>query len=87
MKLLTVLCALSLLSSGLTAAEKTLDIYFIDVEGGQATLIVTPEKQSILVDTGWPGFEDRDADRIAKMIPHELGITLAGEDKMNKATG
>jgi beta-lactamase superfamily II metal-dependent hydrolase len=66
MKLLTVLCALSLLSSGLTAAEKTLDIYFIDVEGGQATLIVTPEKQSILVDTGWPGFEDRDADRIAK---------------------
>ena len=66
MKLLPVLCALSLLSSGLTAAEKTLDIYFIDVEGGQATLIVTPEKQSLLVDTGWPGFEDRDADRIAK---------------------
>lgn len=50
----------------LPAADKTLDIYFIDVEGGQATLIVSPEKQSLLVDTGWPGFEDRDADRIAK---------------------
>lgn len=47
-------------------AEKTLDLYFIDVEGGQATLVVTPDKQSLLVDTGWPGFEDRDADRIVK---------------------
>jgi competence protein ComEC len=66
MKLLPVLCLLLLMSLGLAAAEKTLDIYFIDVEGGQATLIVTPEKQSLLVDTGWPGFEDRDADRIAR---------------------
>jgi competence protein ComEC len=45
-------------------AAKTLDIYFVDVEGGQATLIVTPSKQSILVDTGWPGFNGRDASRI-----------------------
>lgn len=66
MKLLPALCALFLLPFGLVAADKTLDIYFIDVEGGQATLIVTPEKQSLLVDTGWPGFEDRDADRIVK---------------------
>jgi competence protein ComEC len=66
MKLLSFLCALFLLPAGLAAAEKTLDIYFIDVEGGQATLIITPEKQSLLVDTGWPGFEDRDADRIVK---------------------
>lgn len=49
------------------AAEKTLDIYFIDVEGGQATLLVTPEKQSMLIDTGWPGFGDRDADRIVRV--------------------
>jgi competence protein ComEC len=47
------------------AAPKTLDIYFIDVEGGQATLIVTPSKQSLLIDAGWPGFENRDAKRIA----------------------
>jgi beta-lactamase superfamily II metal-dependent hydrolase len=45
-------------------AAKTLDIYFIDVEGGQATLVVTPSKQSVLVDAGWPGFSGRDADRI-----------------------
>jgi competence protein ComEC len=46
-------------------AAKTLDIFFVDVEGGQATLIVTPSKQSLLVDTGWPGFNKRDATRIA----------------------
>lgn len=42
-----------------------LQIYFIDVEGGQSTLFVTPEKHSLLIDTGWPGNEGRDADRIA----------------------
>lgn len=45
-------------------AAKTLDIHFIDVEGGQATLMITPAGESLLVDTGWPGFENRDADRI-----------------------
>jgi competence protein ComEC len=34
------------------------------VEGGQATLIVTPSGQSLLIDSGWPGFNGRDADRI-----------------------
>jgi competence protein ComEC len=48
----------------LLPAAKTLDIYFIDVEGGQATLIVTPSKQSLLVDAGWAGFHKRDATRI-----------------------
>jgi len=41
-----------------------LEIYFVDVEGGQATLFVTPAKQSLLIDTGWPGHGGRDADRI-----------------------
>ncbi len=36
-------------------AARTLDIYFIDVEGGQSTLIVTPAGESLLVDTGFPG--------------------------------
>jgi len=45
-------------------AAKTLDIYFIDVEGGQATLFVSPSGDSMLVDTGWPDFNGRDADRI-----------------------
>jgi competence protein ComEC len=42
-----------------------LKVYFIDVEGGQATLFVAPTGQSLLVDTGWPGNDYRDADRIA----------------------
>ncbi len=37
------------------ASASTLDIYFIDVEGGQSTLLVTPDRQSLLVDTGWAG--------------------------------
>ena len=36
-------------------APTTLDIYFIDVEGGQSTLIVTPAGESLLVDAGFPG--------------------------------
>jgi competence protein ComEC len=47
-------------------AAKTLEIYAIDVEGGQATLIVSPSGQSLLVDTGWRGFNNRDTERIVK---------------------
>ena len=47
-------------------AAKTLDIYFIDVEGGQSTLLVSPSGQSLLIDAGYTGFGGRDADRIAK---------------------
>jgi beta-lactamase superfamily II metal-dependent hydrolase len=39
----------------LAAAPRTLDIYFIDVEGGQSTLIRTPAGESLLVDTGYAG--------------------------------
>lgn len=46
------------------AASKPLEIYVIDVEGGQSTLFVTPQGQSLLIDTGWPGNAFRDADRI-----------------------
>lgn len=44
----------------------TLDIYFIDVEGGQSTLVVTPAGESLLIDTGFAGNGGRDADRIAR---------------------
>jgi len=46
------------------APRKPLQIFFVDVEGGQATLFVTPAHQSLLIDTGWPGNDGRDADRI-----------------------
>ncbi len=45
--------------------SRTLDVYVIDVQGGEATLFVAPSGESMLVDTGWPGFDGRDADRIA----------------------
>jgi|SRR5579863_1549632 len=45
-------------------AQKPLQVYFVDVEGGQATLLVTPAGQSLLIDTGWAGFHGRGADRI-----------------------
>ena len=43
-------------------SHKDLQIYFIDVEGGQSTLLVSPSGKSVLIDTGWAG--DRDAERI-----------------------
>jgi competence protein ComEC len=48
------------------AAEPAgLDIYWVDVEGGAATLLVTPQGETILVDTGNPG--RRDAGRVFKL--------------------
>jgi beta-lactamase superfamily II metal-dependent hydrolase len=51
-------------SASAQSAAKPLDVYFVDVEGGQATLIVSPSGESLLIDAGWPGFEGRDASRI-----------------------
>lgn len=49
---------------------KSLDLFFIDVEGGQATLIVSPSGHSMLIDTGWRGFNGRDAERIVQAAKH-----------------
>jgi competence protein ComEC len=46
-------------------AQDTLDIYLVDVEGGNATLFVSPEGESLLIDTGNGGANaERDAGRI-----------------------
>jgi beta-lactamase superfamily II metal-dependent hydrolase len=58
------LSLLFLLVSCTLQAAGTLEVYFVDVEGGQATLLVSPSGESMLVDAGWPGFGGRDADRI-----------------------
>ncbi len=58
--LLVLLAALATL----TASAGNLDIYWIDVEGGGATLLVSPSGESLLVDTGNPTPDDRDAKRI-----------------------
>lgn len=51
-----------------------LDIYFIDVEGGAATLIVTPVGESILVDSGYPDNGGRDRDRILHVVEDVAGL-------------
>ncbi len=67
-----LLCTLSNASAAADHGE--LRIYFIDVEGGQATLFVTPANQSLLIDTGWPDNNGRDADRIVAAAK-EAGIS------------
>ncbi len=57
-------CVCLLFTPAVLAKPRPLQTYFVDVEGGQATLIVSPSGESVLVDTGWPGFDGRDADRI-----------------------
>ena len=64
MKKLCLLSAvLSLLCQVAWAASKPLQVYFIDVDGGQATLFVAPGGKSLLIDTGWA--DGVYADRIA----------------------
>ena len=50
------------------AAPRPLDIRFLDVEGGQATLLVAPSGESMLIDTGFPGNGGRDLNRILAAI-------------------
>src|SRR5690242_7350645 len=66
MNTLRIAFACLFVAAGLIAAPSpTLDIYWIDTEGGAATLVVTPSGQTMLVDTGNPGPNDRDPKRIA----------------------
>jgi competence protein ComEC len=54
----------------------TLDIYVVDVEGGNATLFVAPSGQSLLIDTGniAPDAAVRDAGRIM-LAARDAGLT------------
>jgi competence protein ComEC len=64
--LLAITIVIGVVAPALWAQQKkALEVYFIDVEGGQSTLFVSPTGQSLLVDTGWPG--QRDAGRIASV--------------------
>jgi beta-lactamase superfamily II metal-dependent hydrolase len=75
----------AILAIGLAAAPRPLAVYFIDVEGGQSTLFVTPAGESLLVDAGFPGDggtfaskpgdpqKARDARRIAA-VAREAGV-------------
>lgn len=72
-------CTLLLLAAAARPASAAgkpgqLLIYSIDVEGGQATLLVAPAGGSLLVDTGWPDPDSRSALRIADAMK-DAGIT------------
>lgn len=71
-----LMCGLLLAASATVLAQPagTLDIYHVDVEGGAATLIVTPARESVLVDAGWPGNGGRDVQRIQAAMK-AAGIT------------
>ena len=63
---LVVVSTAALLPAQTPADAKALDIYFIDTEGGQATLYVSPSGQTLLVDTGNAG--ERDLGRILGVL-------------------
>jgi beta-lactamase superfamily II metal-dependent hydrolase len=64
------------LLAGLVVAAQAqpLRMVFVDTEGGQATLILTPRGESLLVDAGFPGNNGRDSDRIVAAA-RRLGLT------------
>lgn len=62
----------ALLADPAPAPRSTLDFFFIDVEGGAATLVVSPAGESILIDSGFPG--ERDAGRIARVLREHAGL-------------
>ena len=68
--ILTLLAFIIVINSNLIASE--LRVFFVDVEGGAATLIVTPAGESLLIDCGNPG--QRDAERIHKVATEKAGI-------------
>ena len=70
MRALQCLFLILALTAGLFA--KDLKIYVIVVEGGKATLIVSPKGESLLVDTGWPGF------RYAPRMPSFMAPAMSG---------
>ncbi|MCA9079683.1 MAG: MBL fold metallo-hydrolase [Planctomycetaceae bacterium] len=74
-QLMCVLCCLISANVALAGKEdQRLDLYFIDVEGGAATLIVTPAGESILIDSGYPDFGGRDLNRILHVLRDVAGL-------------
>jgi competence protein ComEC len=64
------LLVLLLASASLPSVQaRNLEIYWIDVEGGASTLIVSPSGESMLIDTGWE-VGGRDSKRIFDAVQH-----------------
>jgi hypothetical protein len=58
-------------------SSKGLEIYFVDVEGGQATLVVSPLGESVLIDTGWAGTRDASESRLRPPLLESSGSTTS----------
>ena len=71
---LAILSALLLSTASAAQQRTTLDIYVTDVEGGNATLFVTPAGESVLIDTGNLNGAVRDVGRIMDAV-HDAGLT------------
>ena len=74
--LLWMILIAALTGRSAAAPARTLDVYWVDSEGGGSTLIVTPAGESVLIDSGNPG--GRDAGRI-----HKVAATVAGLKKID----
>ena len=70
---LVVLAVTGVVTSGAHAKSRAFEIYWVDVEGGAATLVVSPSGESLLYDTGWEN-DDRDAKRIVAAA-RAVGVT------------
>lgn len=75
-----VILILSVLTVGMAGSAMAdqrngrLDICFIDVEGGAAVLMVTPEGESLLIDSGYPDNQGRDLNRILHVARDVCGL-------------
>src|SRR5947209_7677198 len=72
---LSILLVMLTLGAVQAAGTDTLRIYAVDVEGGGATLVISPGGQSMLIDSGSPGAAaERDSKRIADAM-HAAGLS------------
>ena len=67
----SALLLIVLVGAASLAAGKTLDIYFIDTEGGQATLLVSPAGETFMIDVGFAGLDTPNPDKDGKGIRYQ----------------
>ena len=79
-KTISAVLTFAFAGSAVAKDSKTLDVYWVDVEGGGGTLIVTPAGESILIDTGMPG--GRDPRRL-----HDAATQIAGVKQIDQPFG
>jgi hypothetical protein len=62
------LLLIAVTAAALAGAGNTLDIYFIDTEGSQATLLVSPTGETFMIDVGFAGFDTPNPDNPAHYL-------------------